>query len=76
MLCRGQVEIRKLHWEDREVLVTLISGRDQQITLRSPTEMESFTLNMGDAPIVKTGGDSLRLSLRAGMKIMLVLVLE
>lgn len=76
VLCRGQVEIRSLHWEDREVLVTLISGRDQQITLRSPSEMESFTLNMGDAPIVKTGGDSLRLSLRAGMKISLALVLK
>jgi hypothetical protein len=76
VLCRNQVMIRSLHWEDREVRVSLISGRDQQITVGTPSAIDSFSSSEGDASIQKTGEYSLSLSLRAEQEVTLDLLLN
>ncbi len=47
VLCRGAVEIKKLRWENDTIVVTLVSSRQQQITLRVPSAIESIVVREG-----------------------------
>jgi alpha-L-fucosidase 2 len=47
MLCRGQVEIKSLQWDKEHIIVSLISSREQTITLEAPTEMTNFSVKTG-----------------------------
>jgi hypothetical protein len=76
VLCRDQVKIPSLYWNGREMRLTLLSGKEQQITLISPSEIASFAFSGDGVPVLRTGGDSLRLSLKAGMEVTLAMVLE
>jgi len=77
VLCRGQVEIKKLHWEDDSISLTLISARQQQITLRAPSDIEDVSVREGEASVQRTDrADSRRLSLPAGQEITLELKLK
>jgi hypothetical protein len=76
VLCRGQVELRSLQWEKGGIRLTLISGRDQQVSLLAPSGIKAATMYLGDAPIHRTGQDRLLLSLKAGKEITLGLVLN
>ncbi len=67
VLCRGQVEVRRLAWGGQTIQATFRSGKDQTITLAAPGEIRTFALTKG-AGAVSGGADarSRRLSLRAG----------
>jgi hypothetical protein len=47
VLCRGQIEISSLKWDKNIVVVSLISGKDQTITLESPGGSRKVTLIAG-----------------------------
>ena len=51
MLCRGQVEIKSLQWEKDHIIVSLLSSREQTITLEAPAGMTNFSLKKGNATI-------------------------
>jgi len=77
VLCRGQVEIKKLRWENDSISLTLVSARQQQITLRAPSAIEDFSVKEGEATVQETDrADSRRLSLPAGQEITLELKLK
>jgi len=49
--CRGQIEIKSLHWQPGTILVTLKSGKDQEIALRAPSEIKSLVVKKGKAAV-------------------------
>lgn len=51
MLCRGQIEIKSLQWEKDHIIVSLLSSREQTITLEAPAGMTNFSLKNGNATI-------------------------
>jgi hypothetical protein len=54
VLCRGQIEIKRLQWSPGKVLVTLRSSRKQVVTLELPGDIKRWTVTQGDA-LVKDG---------------------
>ena len=72
VLCRGQVEIKRLHWDKDRILVSLISGKKQSIILEAPSEIRDISVEKGSVLIQKTEQKkSRRLSLRARQDITL-----
>lgn len=55
VLCRGQIEIKRLHWDNNLILVSLVSARKQSITLEAPTEIANISVKKGDALIREIG---------------------
>lgn len=49
VLCRGQIEVKHLSWNSGQIEVTLVSGCDQAITLKTPTlnKEQKVTLTAG-----------------------------
>jgi len=72
VLCRGQVEIKRLHWDKDRILVSLISGKKQSIILEAPSEIRDISVEKGSVLIQKTEQKkSRRLSLPARQDITL-----
>ena len=72
VLCRGQVEIKRLHWDNNKILVSLVSARKQSITLEMPSEIRNISVKKGSVLIHKIDQkNSRRLSLPAGQDITL-----
>jgi hypothetical protein len=70
VLCRGQVEIKKLQWEEDGIFVTLISAKKQTINLKVPSEIDHFTVTKGEMTVQETDQkDCLSLSLLPGRDI-------
>ncbi len=55
VLCRGQIEINRLEWDAAHILLTMTSGRRQEITLTIPTDIKSISVKKGDGRIERTG---------------------
>jgi len=55
ILCRGQVEIKRLTWRPNKIEVTLLSGKTQQVLVETPADIAAITARKGDLSIVKTG---------------------
>ncbi|MFA6126897.1 MAG: glycoside hydrolase N-terminal domain-containing protein [Bacteroidales bacterium] len=53
VLCRGQIEINSLKWEKKLVKVSLVSGRDQAITLETPGRSQKISLVAGKETTVE-----------------------
>jgi hypothetical protein len=70
VLCRGQIEIKRLHWDGTSIRAVLLSGVRQEIDLGAPAEIASMTVTKGDARVLE-GKDraSRRLSLPAGREV-------
>jgi hypothetical protein len=70
VLCRGQIEIKRLHWDGTSIQAVLLSGVRQEIDLGAPAEIASITIRKGDAKVLE-GKDraSRRLSLPAGREV-------
>jgi len=51
VLCRGQVEIKRLHWDKGLITVTLVSPVDQSLIIEAPSGMNTFTVKKGNAAI-------------------------
>jgi hypothetical protein len=77
ILCRGQVEIKRLNWNDRTIRVTLNSGKKQDITLCAPGEIKNVEVKNGKTRVRKTDDPrSRRLSLPANQAIELELTMK
>jgi alpha-L-fucosidase 2 len=77
VLCRGQVEIKRLEWSKGTLEVTLVSGPAQQLVLRAPSAIRSATVRSGKATIRTGGGRDRRLlALPAGQAVTLALELD
>jgi hypothetical protein len=53
VLCRGQVEVRRLKWNDRQVELSLISQIPQSIKISIPRGFKEVKIAKGDADIVE-----------------------
>ena len=60
VLCRGQIEIQRLHWEGDRIQVTLVSKKDQEIELETPGEISEITTIAGNASIEDTENGNIR----------------
>ncbi|UCF16297.1 MAG: hypothetical protein JSW59_02335, partial [Phycisphaerales bacterium] len=54
VLCRGQIEIKRLHWDDSRIDLTLRSGKKQSIILEAPSEIRRISVTKGKASVGKT----------------------
>jgi len=67
VLCRGQVEVKSLSWNNKNVIVSLVSKKDQKIRLEMPSEIVNISVINGNSQVEETGEDSSReISLRKG----------
>jgi len=77
VLCRGQIEIKKLHWEKGRILLTFTSAKKQTIALKTPSEIDRFAVMKGEASVQETDQkDGLFLSLIPGEEITLDIQLD
>jgi len=77
VLCRGQIEIRRLHWDGQTIQVALKSGKKQDITLGAPAEIKNLAVRKGEAAVQHNQDPkSRRLSLPPGKEIHLELILK
>jgi len=52
VLCRGQIEIKRLKWENGQIEVVLLSGKDQTINLEAFDKSQRVRLRAGREVIV------------------------
>jgi len=77
VLCRGQIELKSLHWQRGTILVTLKSGKDQEITLTTPSEVKNIVVKKGKAVVRNADNTKSRMvSLPSGQEIQLELILK
>ena len=55
VLCRGQIEVKRLHWKPDRIVVSLVSGRQQTIHLQVPAEVAGGEVSAGDAECAADG---------------------
>ncbi len=72
VLCRGQIEIKRLTWNGTRVAVSLVSARSQSIMLETPFPIGTITPTKGAVVIQETHErNRRRLSLPAGEEVTL-----
>jgi hypothetical protein len=77
VLCRGQIEVKRLEWRRRTVQATLVSGRAQPVVLRAPSAIKDVRVRSGKATLRAGGGRDRRvLELPAGQAVTVALELE
>ncbi|MBM3311023.1 MAG: alpha-L-fucosidase [Candidatus Aminicenantes bacterium] len=77
ILCRGQVEIRRLTWNGRHIEAVLRSAKAQEISLSVPGEIKAVRLAKGAGSIRESKDPrSRRLALPAGQDVVLAVELE
>lgn len=54
VLCRGQVEIKRLAWNDRSLSLTVVSAQKQDVTLRASSPIERAFVDGREAAARKT----------------------
>lgn len=70
VLCRGQIEIKSLQWEKDRILVSLESGKKQQVIFEVPSIVKDASVRKGQGKIAETDKDTSRLvSLLPGQEI-------
>jgi hypothetical protein len=77
VLCRGQVQIKRMSWNTRTISLTLLSARKQQIALQVPSPIAEAVLQKGDA-VLRAGGtpNGHMVSLPAGQEVTIELRLK
>ncbi len=77
VLCRGQVEVKRLQWDGRSVHAVLRSAKRQSITLVAPAAIANATAKGGNMTSLATrGADSRTLLLPAGTDVVVDLELR
>ncbi len=77
VLCRGQVEVERLHWDRDRILVRLRSAKTQSITLEVPSEIEGILAQTDRLPIQQAETEKARIvTLPAGQDIELEIRLK
>ena len=72
MLCRGQIEIKRLHWEEGRILVDLVSAKQQTIVLEAPDEIRGISVKKGNVLVQDASQKNRRrLTLPAGQRVAL-----
>ena len=72
VLCRGQIEIKRLTWDGRDIRVELESDRKQTVTLNLPSSIENLSITEGNASVQKADRENCRrVSLPAGKPVIL-----
>ena len=72
VLCRGQIEIKRLRWDRGRIELTLISHPEQSILLEAPSDIRRISVTGGEASVRRAEEpDSRRLSLPAGRDVTL-----
>lgn len=70
VLCRGQVEIKKMSWDKGAISIRLLSPRKQQVTLRAPGPIESASVSSGAGTTKSSAGvDTRTVLLPAGQEV-------
>jgi hypothetical protein len=54
VLCRGQVEVKRLKWDDRQVELSLVSQIPQNLAISIPRRFREAKITKGDADIVSS----------------------
>ncbi len=73
-LCRGQIEVEKLQWGPGKIRVTLLSGKDQTITLTAPAAIKKIT---GKGPIKDANSNNARrVTLPKNQSVMFEIVIQ
>lgn len=54
VLCRGQIEVKRLKWDDRKVELSLISQIPQNVTISIPQGFKDVKIIKGDADIIES----------------------
>lgn len=60
VLCRGQVEIERLNWNDKSVTVKMKSSKEQMITLQLPSGIKSIETKSKHKIKIKNAGEDNR----------------
>ena len=55
VLCRGQIEIKRLQWDKKQVEVSLVSKKAQNVKIKIPRGFKEVKIAKGDADIVESG---------------------
>ena len=77
ILCRGQVKITSLHWNEKRVTVGLKSAKAQQINLELPSAINTISVQQGKSKIGKSNLENSRsIFLPADMEIRLDIELK
>jgi hypothetical protein len=61
VLCRGQVEIKKLAWSESGMTVSLLSKKDQDVKILVPSEIRGISVLDGKGTIEDTGDKQSRM---------------
>jgi len=54
ILCRGQIEIKRMVWSAGKIEITLISGRSQQVLVETPGDIAAVAAQRGNGSARKT----------------------
>jgi hypothetical protein len=60
VLCRGQIEVRRLHWTPEGIECALRSGKAQTVLLEFPAEISAITVEGRGAKMAKGGSANQR----------------
>ncbi|VGO11502.1 hypothetical protein PDESU_00046 [Pontiella desulfatans] len=60
ILCRGQIELKRLQWSPEKVTVEMVSGKKQPIELALPSEINDVNVVSGKASVKKGEGRNSR----------------
>jgi hypothetical protein len=77
VLCRGQIEVKRLEWRSGGLKATLVSSRAQPVVLRAPSAIKDVRVQSGKATLrAGAGRDRRVLELPAGQAVTIALELE
>ncbi len=77
VLCRGQVEIKRLQWDRKRVLVRFFSVKQQTVTIEMPTDIADVAVQEGLASVQPADRKNCcQLSLPAGREVTLRIELQ
>jgi len=77
VLCRGQIEIKRLAWNGKRIEAVLQSAKAQDISLYTPGEIKTIALKKGEASVRELkDARGRKLSLPAGREIWVELELK
>jgi len=54
ILCRGQIEIKRMVWSAKEIEVTLTSGKPQQVLVETPGDIAAVAAQLGNVSVRRT----------------------
>lgn len=77
VLCRGQVEVKRLTWDRGRIQVTLLSGKKQTVELFAPSSIATIGVKQGAATVESSGrADSRKVSLPEGQTVVIELTVS